>query len=315
MRAVLQQIDELEHEFDKVRRIRGVVKNLRFRVEGLDRRVSDLCPKNRWKSRSQREQPESNPRQVSQTHSAEPRVHKPLTLNSKDKAALLPNTVPMKPGRGYDQSQSSTSVFKLGSLTDIARLGAVPDLLSSSRSIDHGANNSTTCHMTSDGSTTWSISTEDTNDTGSENSEDWCSPVEWQHHLILEAVMAEFYTMFHQGHISGAVNSAYGQSGSTSSAQSSSSTNGSSSSANQSSASSTNNTLGPKRPNQDGDFPPPEEGQDGNKRPRILLTTTRDNNDKRRYACPFFKHDPCKHGQRGSCTGPGFKSIPHLKYV
>lgn len=38
-RAILQQIDELEVEFDKVRHIRDIVKGFRARVEGLERRV------------------------------------------------------------------------------------------------------------------------------------------------------------------------------------------------------------------------------------------------------------------------------------
>lgn len=38
-RSILQQIDELEVEFDKVRHIRDIVKGFRARVEGLDRRV------------------------------------------------------------------------------------------------------------------------------------------------------------------------------------------------------------------------------------------------------------------------------------
>ena len=37
-RAILRQIDELEVEFAKVRRIREIVKGFRARVEGLERR-------------------------------------------------------------------------------------------------------------------------------------------------------------------------------------------------------------------------------------------------------------------------------------
>jgi protein-arginine kinase activator protein McsA len=37
MHEILQQIDELEEEFDKVRRIRDTIKQLRFRVESLGR--------------------------------------------------------------------------------------------------------------------------------------------------------------------------------------------------------------------------------------------------------------------------------------
>ncbi|KAI9776182.1 MAG: hypothetical protein M1835_005585 [Candelina submexicana] len=38
-REILRQIDELEVEFDKVRRIREIVRGFRARVEALDRRV------------------------------------------------------------------------------------------------------------------------------------------------------------------------------------------------------------------------------------------------------------------------------------
>jgi hypothetical protein len=37
-RAILRQIQELEVEFDKVRRIGEIVKGFRARVEGLERR-------------------------------------------------------------------------------------------------------------------------------------------------------------------------------------------------------------------------------------------------------------------------------------
>ncbi|KAI9737940.1 MAG: hypothetical protein M1834_009310 [Cirrosporium novae-zelandiae] len=38
-KEILRQIDELEVEFDKVRRIREIVKGFRSRVEGLEKRV------------------------------------------------------------------------------------------------------------------------------------------------------------------------------------------------------------------------------------------------------------------------------------
>lgn len=38
-RELLRQIDELEVEFDKIRRIGEIVKGFRARVEALDRRV------------------------------------------------------------------------------------------------------------------------------------------------------------------------------------------------------------------------------------------------------------------------------------
>ena len=38
-KAILRQIDELEVEFDKVRRIREIVRGFRSRVESLERRL------------------------------------------------------------------------------------------------------------------------------------------------------------------------------------------------------------------------------------------------------------------------------------
>jgi len=38
-RAILREIDELEVEFDKVRRIGEIVKGFRARVERLERRI------------------------------------------------------------------------------------------------------------------------------------------------------------------------------------------------------------------------------------------------------------------------------------
>ena len=38
-RAILRQIDELETEFDKIRRIREIVGAFKARVEALERRV------------------------------------------------------------------------------------------------------------------------------------------------------------------------------------------------------------------------------------------------------------------------------------
>ena len=38
-RGILQQIDELENEFDKIKRIREIVRGFRARVEHLERRI------------------------------------------------------------------------------------------------------------------------------------------------------------------------------------------------------------------------------------------------------------------------------------
>ena len=36
---IIQQIDELEREFDKVRHLRDIIKGFKSRVEGLERKV------------------------------------------------------------------------------------------------------------------------------------------------------------------------------------------------------------------------------------------------------------------------------------
>jgi len=38
-RALLRQIDELENEFEKIKRIRDIVRSFRARVEAMDRRI------------------------------------------------------------------------------------------------------------------------------------------------------------------------------------------------------------------------------------------------------------------------------------
>jgi hypothetical protein len=38
-RAILQQIDELENEFEKIKRIREMVRSWRARVEQMERRI------------------------------------------------------------------------------------------------------------------------------------------------------------------------------------------------------------------------------------------------------------------------------------
>ena len=38
-RAILQQIDELENEFEKIKRIRDIVRSWRARVEQMERRL------------------------------------------------------------------------------------------------------------------------------------------------------------------------------------------------------------------------------------------------------------------------------------
>ena len=38
-RAILQQIDDLENEFEKIKRIREIVRGFRARVEHMERRL------------------------------------------------------------------------------------------------------------------------------------------------------------------------------------------------------------------------------------------------------------------------------------
>ncbi|KAI0602337.1 hypothetical protein F4775DRAFT_237042 [Biscogniauxia sp. FL1348] len=54
-----------------------------------------------------------------------------------------------------------------------------------------------------------------------------------------------------------------------------------------------------------------ENGQDrgGNKRAR------KEPEHGRKWACPFFKHDPNTYGQERCCAGPGWPTIHRLKYV
>jgi len=47
MRNILAKIDEMETDFDKIRRIRDIVKGFRARVEGLDHRLNSLSAQRR----------------------------------------------------------------------------------------------------------------------------------------------------------------------------------------------------------------------------------------------------------------------------
>lgn len=47
MREILASIDELETEFDKIRRIRDIVKGFRARVESLDNRLDQAARRRR----------------------------------------------------------------------------------------------------------------------------------------------------------------------------------------------------------------------------------------------------------------------------
>jgi hypothetical protein len=254
VKDVLEQIDKLDLEFDKIRNIRDILRDHRSRVEALDHAL-----------------------------------------------ALTPTSAPRRSAKAWEAANSI--------------LGAVRNLLSKPRQVDEEGIESPSWNATSENGSTETGSAEDTETTyesGSEFSNDWCSPVDWQHHFILEAAMTEFYAFFNRGYIRGP-----GFIGcSPSAGPSSSSGNGSLLSGyQQSSTSYSSNSQASKRSNSDGRFPPSDDQDDGNKRPRILLSSPEEDSSSRRYACPFYKHNPIKYSQRGSCTGPGFKSISHLKYV
>jgi hypothetical protein len=47
VRRIIASIDELENEFDKIKRIRDIVKNYRARVESLDHRLDQASRRRR----------------------------------------------------------------------------------------------------------------------------------------------------------------------------------------------------------------------------------------------------------------------------
>jgi hypothetical protein len=61
----------------------------------------------------------------------------------------------------------------------------------------------------------------------------------------------------------------------------------------------------------DGDEDEDSDTDDGPPR-RIFPKVVR---DKRRFACPYFKHDPQKYKYFRSCPGPGWDRIHRVKYV
>jgi hypothetical protein len=250
---VLEQIDKLDLEFDKIRNIRDIFRYHRSRVEALDHALT-----------------------------------------------LAPTPAPRRSAKVWEAASPI--------------LGAIRNPLSKPNLVDEEGTENPSWNATSENSSIETGSAEDTETTyesGSEFSNDWCSPVDWQHHFILEAIMAEFYAFFNRGYIRrpGFIDC------SPSAGQSSSSGSGSLLSGYQKSSTSySSNSQSSKRSNGDGRFPHSDDQDDGNKRPRILSSSEEDSSS-RRYACPFYKHNPIKYSQRGSCTGPGFKSISHLKYV
>jgi hypothetical protein len=258
LQSVLEKLDELELEFDRIRNIRDIVRDYRSRIEALDQA---------------------------------------LTLTSSQTRAS-PSPPP---------SRENWQIA-------IPMLDAFRNLLSRPSQDDEEGITSCTSNAASENGSTETISaggTETAYDSEREFSDDWCTPVDWQHHYILEAVMAEFYALFYQLHDRRWPGVA---SCSLNAEQPSSSGTGSLSSGyQQSSTSYSSNSQGSKRSNEDGSFPAPDEKDDSNKRPRMHLSSSGDDSSNRRFACPFFKHNPIKCSQKGSCTGPGFRSISHLK--
>lgn len=196
-------------------------------------------------------------------------------------------------------SSMSQQSFQMGALRRILGPRAAPENFSISHVIVENPTDTPECSVSSYCSTTYSTSTQDSNDTASDESDGWCSPLEWQHQFILEAVMTEFYNLFRRFNLNRHINLVYGNPRSSNSGQSGSWKTQSSSSTNQSSLLSSTCAIGPKRLGGDGSFPPPDEDRVRNKRPRISLDNPGYDDNTRRFACPFFKNDPSKFNQRG----------------
>lgn len=247
LQSVIEKMDKLDLEFDKIRNIRDIVRDYRSRIEASDQA---------------------------------------LTLTSSQTRAS-PSPAPSIP---------------------ISMLDACRNLLGKTRQDNEEEMKNCTSNAASEIGSTESTSagdTETTYDSESEFSDDWCTPVDLQHHYILEAVMAEFYALFNQLH--GRRWPGVASCSPNAEQSNSSGTLSFSSGYQQSSTSYSSNSQGSKRSNEDGSFPPADEKDDGNKRPRMHLSSSGDDSSNRRFACPFFKHNPMKYSQKGSCTGPGFR--------
>jgi hypothetical protein len=51
-------------------------------------------------------------------------------------------------------------------------------------------------------------------------------------------------------------------------------------------------------------------GEDGDKKSRPLLKRAK---AMRKFACPYFKHDPIRYGGKAGCLGPGWPSAHRMK--
>lgn len=60
-----------------------------------------------------------------------------------------------------------------------------------------------------------------------------------------------------------------------------------------------------------GDEDADEDG--ANKRRRVSITNTEDSEAGPRFACPFYKHDPSRYGNRRTCPGPGWPTVHRMK--
>ncbi|KAF2635690.1 hypothetical protein P280DRAFT_169285 [Massarina eburnea CBS 473.64] len=59
---------------------------------------------------------------------------------------------------------------------------------------------------------------------------------------------------------------------------------------------------------------PPANLESSNQRPRRDGNSTgNDVNPSKRFACPYFKHNPQRYHDQGPCAGPGFASIARVK--
>ncbi|KAF8857382.1 hypothetical protein BDZ45DRAFT_434009 [Acephala macrosclerotiorum] len=292
LHTIIRKLDEVEKDFDKVENIRDIVKNYRRKVEELENLERNFVPPPPTRNRGERNLQRPSKKE-SQRHLQE------INVSARENA--LTSRRPMLEA----VSESCTDAKDVNSDQSPASSVIVHPI----NIIEDSTEEFRTLCSTTDG-TTWSTSSNDSNELGSESSESLCPTAYWRHHLILEAVMIEVYRLLQ--HNATTVHGAYGQGGGSSSGNSGSWMSGAYSSTNKSSLSSMSNAAGMKRGNDDGDFPPPDEDPDGYKRPR---KGSKDDGELRRYACPFFKNDPRKNRQRRSCAGPGFNSISHLKYV
>jgi hypothetical protein len=114
------------------------------------------------------------------------------SLSLKDETTLLPEGSLIETELGYDLSLPSSSRFVAGWLTEIFKFGVGRDITGSLSITNNQDTNNFGTSQTSGASTAWSTNTDDADDTGSGDSEDWCSPIEWAAPMLLERVKINF---------------------------------------------------------------------------------------------------------------------------